>query len=166
MKKDEITRLLLLLLLCLLQALVLNHIHLLSYAVPLLCVYFAIIFPRNYPRWAMLIWCFTLGLLIDIFSNTPGMAAGSMTLTAAVQPTLLSLFVPRDADDKLRPSMKTITTAKFCWFSFLLTFLYCLCFFSLETLTFFNWHFWLLEVVGSSLLTFFLIIVIEYSIGK
>lgn len=166
MKKDEIIRLPQLLLLFLLQVLVLNHVHLMRCAVPLLCVYFAIIFPRNYPHWAMLLWCFTLGLLIDIFSNTPGMASGSMTLVAAVQPGLLSLFIPRDADDKLRPSMKTIGISKFCWFAFLLTFLYCLCFFSLESFNFFNWLYWLLEVGGSTLLTLFIILVIEYSITK
>lgn len=94
------------------------------------------------------------------------MAAGSLTLVAAVQPSMLFLFIPRDADEKLRPSMKTLGAAKFLWFAFLLTFLYCLSFFTLESFNFFNWRFWLLEIVGSTLLTLIIIMVVEYSIGK
>lgn len=57
----------------LLQALVLNHVHLFGVATPLLYVYFAISFRRKTSKWSMLIWCFLLGLGIDVFSNTPGL---------------------------------------------------------------------------------------------
>ena len=48
------------------QVLVLNHIHLFGYAVPLLYIYFVISFRRNYPRWAILVWSFLLGLGVDV----------------------------------------------------------------------------------------------------
>jgi hypothetical protein len=44
-----------------------------------------------------------LGLGIDVFSNTPGLAAGSMTLVAAVQPYIMQLFIQRDDEDDVLP---------------------------------------------------------------
>lgn len=70
MNIDFLKRLLLFFGLLLLQALVLNHVHLLGVATPLLYVYFAISFRRGSSKWSMLIWCFLLGLGIDVFSNT------------------------------------------------------------------------------------------------
>ena len=58
------------------QVLILNHVHLFDVATPLLYVYFAITFRRGFPKWIMLLSCFLLGLVIDIFSSTPGLAAG------------------------------------------------------------------------------------------
>ena len=42
--------------LCLAQALVFNHVHVMGYATVLLYVYFVVIIPRGYPRWATLLW--------------------------------------------------------------------------------------------------------------
>ena len=84
-------------LLCIVQILVLNNIHLFGCATPLLYVMFVLSFNRNYPRWAILLWCFTLGLVIDISSNTPGLAAGTMTLLGLLQPYILIQFIPRDS---------------------------------------------------------------------
>lgn len=58
------------LVLVLVQALVLNHIHLFGCAMPLFYVYLVLLYPRNYARWGLLLWGFFLGLVIDIFSNT------------------------------------------------------------------------------------------------
>ena len=81
---DTLQRLLIFFLLVLVQGLVLNRIQLFHCATPLLYVYFIIIFPLNYPKWAMLVWGFLLGLCIDMFSNTPGLAAASTTFIAAL----------------------------------------------------------------------------------
>ena len=61
MMLDTLRRLSVFIILCLAQALVLNRIHLFDCAIPLLYVYFAIIFPRNYPKWAILfLWVSSL----------------------------------------------------------------------------------------------------------
>ena len=92
---------------CVAQVLILNHIHLFDVAIPLLYVYFTITFQRGTPKWMILLWSFALGLAIDVFSNTPGLASGSMTLIAAIQPYLLELFVPRDSADNREVSIST-----------------------------------------------------------
>ncbi len=161
MNIDFLKRLLLFFGLMLVQALVLNHVHLFGVATPLLYVYFAISFRRGTPKWAMLVWSFLLGLSIDVFSNTPGLAAASMTLVAAIQPYLLELFIQRGDDDEVLPSILVFGLGKFTLFAFILTFVFCLVFFTLESFTFFNWIQWLMNMGTSVLLTLLLVLVVD-----
>lgn len=147
--------------LCLAQALVFNQICLFGCATALLYVYFVVVFPRNYPYWALLLWSFSLGLLVDVFSNTPGMSSASLTLTAFLQPYLLALFIPREAPENMRTSVATMGAYKFYTFAAILVVLYCLFFFTLESFSFFNWQQWALNIVGSSLLTLLMLMAVE-----
>ena len=143
------------------QTMVLGRIHLFGYATPLLYVYFVAMFNRNYPKWAVLLWSFAMGLTIDIFSNTPGVAAASLTLIGAIQPYFLEPFIPRDSVDDLRPSIRTIGVVKYVYYITILVVLYCLVFFSLEAFNFFNWIDILKSVGGSAVITLVLILTFE-----
>ena len=156
-----IERLVMFVVLLLVQVLVLNHIHLYQLAIPLPYIFFVITFQQNTPRWLMLTSSFLLGLLLDIFTNTPGLAAGSMTLMAMLQPYLLDRMVPRDAADSLPISSATLGFGKFCTFSAIMTSIYCLIFFALEAFSFFDWQQWLLRTLCSSVLTLLLIVSVE-----
>ena len=161
MSIDFLKRLLLFFGLLLAQVLVLNHVHLFGVAIPLLYVYFVLSFPRDYPRNGALVWSFLLGLFIDIFSNTPGVAAFSMTLVAVLQPYVLRLFIQRDNDDNIQPSIFALGINKYTLYALILIFVYCLTFFTMETFTFFNFGKWFLSVVGSTTLTLFMVVVID-----
>ena len=100
-----VNRLIMFVVLALVQVLVLNYVWLFNLATPLLYVFFVVTFPRNSAKGEVLVWCFMLGLVIDLFSNTPGLASGSMTLIALVQPYLLELFVPRDSAENMEVSV-------------------------------------------------------------
>lgn len=143
------------------QTLVLNHIHLLGCATPLLYVYFVMPMRRNEPQWATLLWCFALGLGVDIFSNTPGVGAASMTLVGLLQPYLLRLFAPRDSADDLRPSLLTLGVAKYVNYTIIMVLVYCMAFFTIEAFNFNNIVQWLCCVGGCATLTTILILVIE-----
>lgn len=158
---DTLRRLLLLIVLVLVQVLVLNRIQLFHCATPLLYVWFAIIFPRGYPKWASLLWCFSMGVCLDMFSNTPGLAAASMTLIAALQPYLLELFLPREAEPHIKASMSALGVLKFSVLATILVLVYCLVFFGIEAFNFYDWQQWLLCSGGSSLLTLLLIFTFE-----
>ena len=161
MNIDILKRLLLFFLLGLTQALVFNRILLFGCGMPFLYIYFVLMFPRSYPKWGMLLWSFSMGLVVDMFSNTPGLACASLTLIAALQPYLLELFLPRDADDNIIPSAHTLGWDKFASFTSILTVIFCVTFFTLEAFTFFNWLQWLQCVTGSSILTILLILTLE-----
>ena len=138
-----------------------NHIHLFQVATPMLCVFFVITFRRNTPKWLMMTWSFVLGLVLDIFYNTPGLAAGTMTLIAMLQPYLVDLLSPRDSAENLKCSAVTLGPANYYLLCVILTFLYCLVFFALEAFSFFEWQRWLLCTLGSTILTFVFIYAIE-----
>lgn len=156
-----VNRLVMFVVLLLVQVLVLNHVWLLNVATPLLYVYFAITFPRNTEKGEVLGWCFFLGLLIDIFSNTPGLAAGMLTLIGMAQTYLVELFVPRDSVENLEVSAATLGWGKFSILSGVLTLIYCLLFFILEAFNFFDWQLWILRAVCSAILTLLLMLAIE-----
>ena len=139
------------------QALLLNNIHLFGCSTPLLYVYVILMARRDFPRWGLLLFGFLLGLGVDMFSNTPGVGACSMTLLAFVQPMLMKLFLPRDSADDFQPGIPSLGLMKFVYFRFL----YSLVFFTLEMFNFFNWTLWALSVGGSTLLTLLLVIVID-----
>ncbi len=149
------------LILCLVQALVLNHINLLGCATPLLYVYFIMLFRRNFPKWAILLWSFFIGLCIDVFSNTPGVAAASSTFLGLLQPYLLNLFIQRDSPDDMLPTMKSLGVAKYVYYTIICVFTYNVIFFTIESFNFFNWLQWLMDIGGSTVLTVILILVIE-----
>lgn len=143
------------------QTMVLGRIHLFGCATPLLYVYFALSFPRNYPKWAILLWCFSLGLVIDVFSNTPGVAAASMTLIGVLQPYVLELFISRDAAENLRPSLRSIGLAKYLYYIVFLVVLYCIVFYALEFFYLYDIMEWLKCVCGSAAISLVLILTFE-----
>lgn len=161
MTSDIIRRLVLFLVLFLVQVLVFNHIHLFGCVTPLLYIYMVIPLPRNYPRWAALLWGFLLGLGVDIFSNTPGVASASLTATALLQPYILELFLNRDSDSDLIPSIRSLGPLRYGIFSLILSMTYSILFFTLETFNFFNWLLWVTSSVGSGLVTWLFILVID-----
>ncbi len=161
MNIDIIKSAALILLLLTAQVTILNNIHLFGCATPLLIVYAIIIMPNSTPRWASLLIGFSLGLASDIFSNTPGVAAASLTLIAFLQPALLKLFINRDAPEKLSPSIRSIGLAKFISFSLILTLLYCTTVYTLEQFSFFHWQQWLLHIAGSTVLSYMFILTME-----
>lgn len=161
MAADTLRRALVFVALCLTQALVFNHVHLFGCATVLLYVYFVVMFPRNYPRWAILLWSFFLGLSVDVFGNTPGMAAASLTLTGFVQPYLLTLFIPHEAPDNMKSAVSTLGYTKFLTYAAILVLLHCLVFFTIESFSFFNWMQWAMNIAGTALLTLILLMTLE-----
>ena len=161
MSLDWIRNLVFFVVLLLAQVLVLNHIHLFGYATPLLYVYFALPIRRHQPQWATLLWCFAMGLCVDTFSNTPGVASASMTFVGLVQPYLLRLFIQQDYADDFRPSAKTLGMMKYSFYAVTLVLIHCLLFFILEAFNFYNWQQWLLTVGSSTVLTIVLVLLID-----
>lgn len=160
------TRLLWMLLLLALQVLIFNHVHLLGYATPLVYIYFIFLFPLNASRSGVLLWSFAMGLAVDVFANTPGVAAASMTLAALAQPPLLRVMVPQDAVEDTVPSYRTMGTWAYVRYVALLSLLYHLVFFLLEFFSFFNGLDLLYSFAGSWLLTLSICLAFEYLRGS
>ena len=149
--------------LVLLQVLVLNKITMGGMATPLPYIYLLITWNRDGVRWALLLVGFILGLVIDSFTNLPGVNAAACVLLAMMQPIYLNLFIPRDQQDErsLLPSVSTLR-----WEGFLKFALFCVLTHhsTLLVLEFFSvadiWGL-VLRVFGCTLLTMFVILVFE-----
>ena len=161
MSIDLIRRIGMMILFTLVQAHILNHIHLFNVATPLVYVYFILLFPRNHQRWLSILLAFILGLILDSFSNTPGETAFALTLTAFLQPYVLELYLERDDSDDFSPSMTNMGFVKYSTYVLLLTFVFSFTLFSLEAFSFFNWIQWLLCILGSWGVTSVMIIAID-----
>ena len=158
---DTLRRLALFVLLCLAQALVFNRIQLFGCATPLLYVYFILSLPWDYPRWGILLWSFAMGVSVDMFANTPGVASTALTLLGAVHPFLTTLFLPRDAEPRMTTSAKKLGWGKFLTLAVIFVMLYCLVFFALESFSLHNLLHTMKCWIGSTLLTLLLIMPFE-----
>ena len=157
---DTIERIISFIALCLLQVVVLNHIHLFSVATPLFYIIFVLHFPSNYSRSGIMLWCFAMGIVIDCFGNTPGVASASMTLLGALQPYILRRFMSHEVEEMV-PSLSVLGVQSFFSYLSCVTLLYCLLYFSLEMLSFAHLSYWIENVIGSTILTVLLIFVVE-----
>lgn len=146
-------------LLLLLQVMTLNYIHLFGVATPLLYIVAAMGFPRNLSKTLILFTCFLMGLITDICSGTPGIATFSMTFIGALQPYLVEIFSPRDSLADLIPGIRQFGLFPFTTFIFILSTIYCMLYFAIETFHFFDPLLWLTRFAGSSLLTTIIIVI-------
>lgn len=148
--------------LVLLQVLILNNIHLLGYATPFVYIYFIIRYEKDISRNSLMLLAFFIGLIIDIFSNTPGINAGASVFLAFARPLFLAMYKPRDTDF-LSPSLRAMGISSYlkylltCVFTHHLV-LYLIMFFSLEDPLQLA-----LKIGASALLTSLCIIAVEWT---
>lgn len=147
--------------LALLQVLFLNRICLFGYVTPLFYIWMIIRFDSSMKRYGILLWAFFLGLLIDIFSGTPGLNAASATLLAMLQPSIVKLFVPLDRHDVLVPCSASMGGRPFAGYLLLMTVLHHTVYFILRSIPLGDWTVLVLKIVFSTLLTFVLMLVTE-----
>ncbi len=160
MKISWLKNILLFVILVLLQVWVLNKIHLLGFATPLLYIYFILKLSSGMNRNAVVIWAFLLGLSIDIFNNTPGLNALATTIAGFFRYYLLHLMVPRD-EDTFIPSIRRMGTSVFMRYSVIIILLHSTILFIAEAFSVYSPFILLLKIAGSSLLTLLLIFAME-----
>ncbi|NCC10866.1 MAG: rod shape-determining protein MreD [Bacteroidia bacterium] len=147
--------------LVLLQVLILNNIHIAGYATPFLYIYLILKIETSISRNELMIWGFALGLLVDIFSNTPGMNAAATVLVAFLRPLLLRLFTPRDTFDAITPSFRSMGNTPFLKYLVSAIFIHTLVLLAIESFSFPSMTLLLLRVVLCTLLTFVCVIAVE-----
>lgn len=163
---DVLKRLLLMILLLALQVLLFNHIVLMGYATPLIYVAFLLYVPRNANRIGTLVWSFVLGTIIDMFSNTPGVSAFSLTFAAMLQPGLLKAYTPKEALEDMTPNYKSMGTWNHLRYMTVLLLIHHVVYFLLESFSFFNLHDMLIAFGLSFCVSWILIAVMELLRGK
>ena len=136
------------------QVLILNKIHILGYATPFLYIYFILKFDSSVSRNGLLLWAFLLGLCVDIFSNTPGINAAATVFLAFIRPLYLRLFTPRDSQDAMVPSIRSMGSSLYIKYLLACIFTHHTTLFVIMFFSFADIPTLLMKIVGSTLLTF------------
>lgn len=147
-----------------LQAIILNHIHLFGFKIyPLLYLLFIIHMPFQTPRWLLLLLSFAIGMSVDIFSNTFGLHAGASVLAAFIRPGLLNAIAPRDGyETGSLPRLKDYGSSWFSKYALLLIIPHHAYFFFMERFSLTNFPVTTLNMLGSALFTFILVLLSQY----
>ena len=154
--------------LVLLQVLVLNNIQLGGYINPYLYVLFILMLPFEIPKSVVLILCFVLGLVIDMFSNTVGMHAAACVFMGFCRPFAILYIAPRGGYDfGALPSIRDLGFRWYIAYAGILVFLHHLILFFVEVFRFSDFPSTLSRVFVSSLFTLLLVVISQYLIyGK
>ena len=142
--------------LVLLQVLILNNVHIAGYATPFLYIYFILKFNSGTSRNELMLWAFFFGL-----TDTPGMNAAATVLLAFLRPSLLRLFTPRDNQDNLVPSFKSMGITPFLKYTTASVFIHSLALLSIEFFSFSGIWLLLLRVALCTVLTVTCIVAVE-----
>lgn len=126
------------LLLLALQVLLMNHIHFMGYGSPLVYVALLLYFPANANRVLILFWAFFMGFLVDMFSNTPGISAASLTFVAFLQPGWLKMWIPKDSLEDMNPNYSSMGVWNHLRYFTVMLVIHHVIYFFLESFSFYN----------------------------
>src|SRR5512133_234040 len=124
-------------LLFLLQILLFNNIQFSGYINPYIYIMFILLLPVEIPSWLLLILSFVTGLVMDLFSGTPGMHTSATVLAGFVRPYILRFTSPRDGyEPGVDPSMLIYGIRWFLFYSSLIILIHHFALFYLEVFRF------------------------------
>ena len=153
-------------LLAIVQISIFAHIHLYGYATACVALIFLLKLPRHTSRNEQLIWGFLLGLVIDLFGNTPGIYAAASTATAFIRNIILERFVQKGVSDDFVPSIATLNSGRYLSYSAICLLLFYIILYLLELFTI-NYPIPLLiSAASSTLLTLLFVAVAEFFTRK
>ncbi|MDR2627276.1 MAG: rod shape-determining protein MreD [Dysgonamonadaceae bacterium] len=146
--------------LILLQVWVLNHVHVRGLATPLLYVYFILKLSSGNTRSSVLFASFAIGLVMDIFNNTPGMNALASTVAGFLRYYVLNLFSSKE-EKSFIPSTGTMGMGAFSCYAAVVILLHHIALFCVEAFSFFSPLMLMLKIVCSSVLTLVLVFAMD-----
>lgn len=146
-----------------LQIVVLNQIELHGFVVLYIYPLFILLLPFETPHWAMLFIGLGTGLMMDMFTNTPGMHAAATVLLAYCRPLILRLnegiaeYEPGD-----EPAIASLGLRWFVMYTFMGVLLHHTFFFLLEAYSFsFLWR-TIARIIFSTIASVVLMVINEY----
>lgn len=148
----------------LVQVYVLNKIpHLHRFVIPYLYFLFVLWLPFSMSRLGLLLTAFGAGLLLDYFTNTPGLHAAACVLIAYVRPFLIPLLIPKDTAEfnHREPSPRAMGWAPYSLYILLMTLLHHVYLLFLQFLHFGTFLDFLIRVGATTAISLLLIFTVE-----
>lgn len=149
--------------LILLQILVLNNIQFSGYVNPYVYIMIILLLPSLTQSWLVLLIAFFTGLVIDLFSGSPGMHASATLLAGFARPLVLRLIAPRDGyDPGSSLSMASYGLRWFVTYATAIVLIHHTALFFIEVFRFADFFRTILRIILSSVFTLAFILLIEY----
>ena len=149
------------------QLTIFNNIQLSSFINPYFYVLYILILPFDTPKWMLLISAFLLGYSVDYFSHTLGMHAAACTTMAALRPTILKNFSPRDGyETGTLPRINYYGLNWFLKYTLLLVFAHHIVLFYCEMFRFSDFFYTFLRVIISTIFSSLIIVISQYFIFR
>ncbi len=139
-----------------------SKIIILNVATPIVFIYLILRMPMNWHANITMTVGFLVGLLVDIFNNTPGMNALSCTVLAAVRHTVFNAYVPREEEmAEPIPSVDSLGLAVYFKYMFTLVLIYCTLLFFIQAFTLRDVLLTLARIAASAVLTAVLLLGVD-----
>lgn len=149
--------------LVLLQVLLFNNIQFSGYINPYVYIMFILLLPIEIPSWLLLILSFSIGMIIDFFSGSPGIHTSATVLSGFVRPYVISVVSPKDGyESGSEPSIVNYGLRWFFSYTLLIVLIHHTALFYLEVFRFTDFFRTLLRVILSTSFSVTFILLIEY----
>ena len=147
----------------LLQVLLFNNIQFSGYVNPYVYIMFILLLPVEIPSWLLLLLSFATGLIIDIFSGSPGMHTSATVLAGFVRPYVLRIVSPRDGyEPGSDPSMIIYGLRWFFSYALLMVVIHHTTLFYIEVFRFADFFRTMMRVILSTMFSMTFILLIEF----
>src|SRR5690606_31573372 len=152
-------------LLLLVQILIFNFVHITWFSIPFIevFVYPLIIFllPLRTPESVVIVLGFVTGLIVDIFTNTPGVHSGAGAFSGLARSYVINYFTPRGGYKvNISPAISTINLRWFLKYAAVMITLHC---FAVSLIDIFQLklvHYMLLRTVLSATISYVVVMII------
>jgi len=149
-------------LLLLIQLLLMDNIQFSGYVNPYIYILFIILLPFETPSWLVLLLSFFTGLILDMFSGTPGMHTSATTVAGFIRPYILRLIAPReDYEQGITPGIRSYGIRWFLIYVSVMVFFHHFVLFYIEIFRFASFFSTLLRVIISSFFSTGFILLIQ-----
>ncbi len=133
-------------------------------AVPFIEIYifplFILLLPLRTPKNALILISFLMGLVIDIFNNSPGVNAGAATLIGFIRPYVIYYLQPRGGYKvNISPTISSITFRWFASYAAIMILVYCFTISLLDIFQFKLFHYILLRTFLSGLVSYVIVMI-------
>ena len=147
----------------LLQVVFMRNVVLFNKAFSFVYIAFLLLIPLEAGALSIMLLGFVTGFVIDIFYDSLGIHAASCVFIMFLRPYLVNLMTPIGGYDMgLIPTLKIMGLEWFSLYAFVMIFIHHLALFFIEAGGFHMFWFTLSKVFFSSILTFIVIIIIQY----
>lgn len=144
------------------QVLICNHIMLFNIAMAFVFIYIIVNLPMDLSINWLLTIAFVSGLIVDLFSDTPGVNSLSCVLLAMLKRPCLFAYIPRDDRTKnITPSLSSLGFSVYGKYLFTMSLIYCLLAFSIEYFNFADVKEIIIMSAASSLFTFLILLGVD-----